>query len=249
MTTDNSAYLDATKQPIIIGVSISFIIIIILCVVLRIWARSISRVGFGWDDWLCLAGVPFALLSPIFGLIQLSNGFGKHEETVSPEALRRYAYLFYILLLFYNPGLCFFKYSILAFYLRVFPIVTWLRYSVYALAILVTMWFLGTEFILIFRCSPISAAWTPSPGKCISEQTIFITQSVPTIFFDVAIITLPISLIWGLRLARSSRIGVVAMFLLGGLVTLMSIVRLTSTLTSSDSDLTCKRPYHFLPSK
>ena len=182
-------------------------------------------------------------------MIQLSNGFGKHEETVSPEALRRYAYLFYIFLLFYNPGLCFFKYSVLAFYLRVFPIVTWLRYSVYALAVLVTMWILGIEFTLIFRCLPISAAWTLSPGKCISERTIFITQSVPTIFFDVAIISLPISLIWNLRLARPSRIGVVSMFLLGGLVTLMSIVRLTSTLTSSDSDMTCKRSYYFFPSK
>ena len=57
MTTDNSAYLDATQQPTIIGVSISFIIIIIICVALRIWARSISRIGFGWDDWFCLAGV------------------------------------------------------------------------------------------------------------------------------------------------------------------------------------------------
>ncbi|OCL06723.1 hypothetical protein AOQ84DRAFT_410273 [Glonium stellatum] len=247
MTTDDSAYLDATKQPIIIGVSISFIVIIVLCIVLRIWARSIARIGFGWDDWLCFAGVPFALLPPIIGLIQLSNGFGKHEETVSPEALRRYAYLFYILLLCYNPGLCFFKYSILAFYLRVFPIVTWLRYSVYALAILVTVWVLGTEFTLIFRCSPISAAWTPTPGVCISERTVFIAQSVPTIFFDVTIIALPIRSIWNLRLARSSRIGVVAMFLLGGLVTLMSIVRLTSTLTSSDSDLTCKCSYHLIP--
>ncbi|KAF2803142.1 uncharacterized protein BDZ99DRAFT_400353 [Mytilinidion resinicola] len=232
-------YLDASKQGEVIGVCTLLIVISVGSVALRFYARSISRMDFSWDDWFCLAGLPFALLSPIFDLIQLSNGFGKHQVTVTPARLECYGYLLYILLFFYNPGLVFFELSFLAFYLRLFPILSWLRRSAYTLGAMILVWFLITEFAFIFRCNPISAAWNPAAGTCIDEHTVFLAQSVPTICFDPAILVLPIRLVWNLKMALSSRIGVISIFMLGGVVTVISIARLVVTLTSNDADLTC----------
>jgi hypothetical protein len=166
---------------------------------------------------------------------------GWHMADISAADVQRYQYLLYIVLLFYNPGLIFFKFSLLAFYIRVFPVFRWLRYAAYVLGVLIIIWFLGTQFSFIFTCAPISAAWMGG-GKCISQKDIYIAQSVPTLAFDITILCLPVRIIWAAQLKRNQRIAVTGIFLLGGLVTVISIVRLYSTLTSTDEDITCKFP-------
>lgn len=195
---------------------------------------------------------PFALLPSIFDLIQLRNGFGVHIQFVtSMDKIVNYGYLLYILLLFYNLGLLFFKLSCLAFYVRVFPVIRWLRIAAWVLGGLIIAWAVANEFVLIFRCHPINLAWLGDAAmqaeSCIPESTVFIAQSIPTIFFDVVILSMPIKLVWGLQMKLSQRLSVIGIFLLGFLVTLISIVRLVSTVISTDEDLTCKYSHYIQP--
>jgi len=159
---------------------------------------------------------------------------------ISPSNLEFYQLNIYIVLLFYNPGLAFFKLSLLSFYVRVFPVVRWLRLSCYAIGSLIVAWVIATQFAFIFRCAPVSAAWMNIPGKCINPTSIFIAQSIPTLVFDIAILALPVRTIWGTQMKRPQRIGVIGVFLLGGLVTIISVVRLENTLTLTNEDFTCK---------
>jgi hypothetical protein len=179
----------------------------------------------------------------IFDFVQVKNGFGKHADTLPPTTLVDYGRNFYILLLFYNLGLGFFKLSLLAFYIRVFSVVRIIRTGSYIISVAVVAWMIATEFLLIFRCHPVDIAWAGTPlqqsTQCITMDTVFVAQAAPTIFFDIIILVLPLKDIWALKLNRGQKAGVTVVFLLGFLVTIISIVRLKQ-IYSTGRDLTCK---------
>lgn len=156
-----------------------------------------------------------------------------------PGHLEHYELHFYILVLFHNLGLALFKLSLLALYLRFFTVVKKLRIYTFAIMVSITVWTVLGELMFAFRC-----AWTVN-GGCFSEKrALFICQSVPTIVFDIAIIVLPIRLVWRIQMDRPTRIALIVVFLLGGLVTIISIVRLVYAARvspiHSDFDPTCK---------
>jgi len=232
-------YLEENQRPMVYGVCIFFIILPLVIVPLRFYARSIAGAGIWWDDWFALAGVPFALASPIVDIIMTARRtYGWHMAQISPANLEFYNLNIYVVLLFYNPGLAFFKLSLLAFYVRVFPVIRWLRISCYALGSLIIAWVVATQFAFIFRCTPVAAAWVAEAGKCINPTSIFIAQSIPTLVFDISILALPIRTVWGTQLKKSQRVGVISVFMLGGLVTIISVVRLENTLTLTNDDFT-----------
>lgn len=185
---------------------------------------------------------PFGIMVSVIDIIATHRGLGHHAADLNPDEIERYLKTLYIVLLFYNPGLAFFKWSFLAFYIRVFPVVKSLRISSYIVGTLVLLWVLGTQFSFVFQCAPISAAWT-GKGKCIKTSHIYIAQSVPTLVFDIVILALPVKTIWNAQLKTAQKWSVMGVFLLGGLVTVISIVRLVTTLTSTDQDPTCKSNY------
>ncbi len=46
------------------AIDISVLVVAILFVILRLWARTMSKAGCGWDDWLIIAAsVSLATLS------------------------------------------------------------------------------------------------------------------------------------------------------------------------------------------
>lgn len=150
----------------------------------------------------------------------------------------------YIILLFYNIGLAVFKFSFLALYIRLFSVSKSLRYWCYGIGILIAMWSIACVFAIAFRCKPVEANWRPDAGTCVPLKPIFLAQSIPTITFDFVILLLPVRLIWGIQMARPARIGVILIFLLGGIVTIISIVRLVVLLNTHD-DVPCKSIVHF----
>lgn len=175
--------------------------------------------------------------------VMIHYGFGRHQVIVlrtNPQHLETFGFYLYLTVLFYNIGLVLFKYSFLALYVRIFPIFRWLRYSCYGLAALITIWMVLVEFLFAFRCSPVKASWIPTAGTCIASQPVFLAQTVPTICFDIAVLALPIRLVSGAQLARPTRIGVIAAFLLGGIVTIISIFRLVVIFRTQSEDLSCK---------
>ncbi|KAL8905612.1 MAG: hypothetical protein Q9207_002522 [Kuettlingeria erythrocarpa] len=93
---------------------------------------------------------------------------------------------------------------------------------------------LGLCFILgygttaaIFICTPISYFWTRSgTGHCINEMLMFYISAALTVVADVLILLLPMPIIWRLQMHRSKKIGVMAIFLLGGFTCVATIVRM-----------------------
>lgn len=168
------------------------------------------------------------------------------DINTNPELITQYARNLYVVLFFYNPGLVLFKLAFLACYVRIFSTARWLRHTAIVLAVLIGMWGITIQFLHAFRCHPVSEQWAPGTGTCVMDRIpYYYLQSIPSIIFDLCILILPVRLVWQVQLPKLTRIGVALIFLLGGLVTIISIVRLAVLVQLSDrpdADLLCMFP-------
>ena len=112
------------------------------------------------------------------------------------------------------------KLSILTFYLRIFPnnffrlIVKWFLAGLLLFSI-------STITGTILQCKPITRNWNHEiPGRCFALVKFWYWNAGISIFSDLVILALPMPLIIALKLPRSQRLGLVAIFGLGGLFVL-----------------------------
>lgn len=118
------------------------------------------------------------------------------------------------------------KLSVLSMYLRIFP-TRFVKWGVSILGAIAIMWFVSILLVIIFQCSPIAMAWDPllTTGHCVNKEWLFLGNSIPNILTDIAILCLPMYEVYHLRLDRGKKIGLVFVFLLGGLFIAVGIYR------------------------
>ncbi|MCJ1387010.1 hypothetical protein MMC17_010139 [Xylographa soralifera] len=63
----------------------------------------------------------------------------------------------------------------------------------------------------------------------------YFAQAVPSIITDIILLILPLPLVWKLKVTKSQKWGVSAVFLLGGFVTICSIIRLVRLIQTQDN--------------
>ena len=118
----------------------------------------------------------------------------------------------------YGLGVYFAKTTILILLLRIFGIdqkfraVTWFVIAVW------TTWTIIDVCLCLFGCNPIRKAWEPLlPGTCIDIIQVGIASGYINIVTDVAILVLPIPMVWQLHLRTKLKVAVTAVFLCGTL--------------------------------
>ena len=104
---------------------------------------------------------------------------------------------------------------------------------------------LGTAASSIWQCTPVPRAWDRSlPGTCISLTANWYANAAFSITTDVLIILLPQKVIWESQLPGGQKKALMAVFALGGFVTVTSVLRMTTlnfSTTSPDVTCTCFR--------
>ena len=111
------------------------------------------------------------------------------------------------------------KISILLLYKGLFPGKPF-RLAANLLGLFVVLWGVAVLLVAIFSCIPVQGFWDHTispPPKCINQRNFFIGNSIPNILGDVAILCLPVKQVWQLNMSKKTKVGVSAMFLLGGL--------------------------------
>lgn len=110
------------------------------------------------------------------------------------------------------------KLSILAFYLRIFAVsqrlcvLCWIN-IVFCAALMVCF-----VFVIIFQCTPVSNAWKLAPqGYCVNFNAATWSYSGVNVLQDVIVIVLPITQVIALQMSLRKKIGVIMIFVLGGL--------------------------------
>lgn len=215
------------RGPAVLAVTTSTLILGSLFVI----ARLVCRLGivrrFGCDDYFIVLAwfIAFGLsLSINFGV---HNGLGRHDADINPDRLTELRLCEYVFSILYNPALMATKTSILVFYIRLSKNTQdVLRWGSYATLAIVNTAGIVLTFMNIFQCRPIAAAFSPTTtGRCIPLLTEFICAAPVNIITDLAILSLPIPVLTGMRLPPRQKTILVFTFALGIFVTVVDVVR------------------------
>jgi hypothetical protein len=154
--------------------------------------------------------------------------FVRTEQLVLREQLG-----FALVLLYMCAGFCI-KMSICFFLRRMVEKVspTW-RNIVYITMLAVCLPYVVGFLLWTFSCRPIAAAWDfrlrlSSPYECLNPATV--TRVITIIFAvgDIWLLTLPIVLVWRMRLSYRAQLGLTCVFALGGAACLAIVARIIS---------------------
>ncbi|KAL8627718.1 hypothetical protein Q9189_006585 [Teloschistes chrysophthalmus] len=220
---------DDRAPDIVASISVVFALAVV-AVTLRLICRRLMKVALSYDDYLILVGLFFTFAQCFCEAYTVRFGNGKHLIAVGVTKLQPNVKIQYALQFFWSFAFVFIKLSILLFYRRLFPTQntsrTW-RICHLLLCILSVILGIISTFGAAFQCTPVKYMWDLTiPGHCINFVAFARFTGVMNLVTDVGILSLPIPIVWSLKLERSKKIGVCALFLLGGFVCVTSIVRL-----------------------
>ncbi|KAL9608797.1 MAG: hypothetical protein Q9167_006384 [Letrouitia subvulpina] len=149
--------------------------------------------------------------------------------------------------IYYSPLIFVTKLSILLQFVRIF--VPHRKGWLYVL-IHLNIWFnlatyTGIFFAIIFSCVPREKIWNPLvSGHCVNHHAILIAGGVINVISDFCILFIPIRQVWQLQMSQKRKIGVSAIFAIGLLACVSSILRLAYSIKfTGTQDLT----YHMVP--
>jgi len=110
------------------------------------------------------------------------------------------------------------KLSILIFYLGLSPY-RHFRISVYIMIILVVAYGFMSTFYFLFACQPIEKFWdvTSQDGTCIDLGKFWYSSAAINSATDFLLLALSAFLLWPAPIPRRQKVGVLAIFMVGGL--------------------------------
>ncbi|KAI0970620.1 hypothetical protein F4678DRAFT_435786 [Xylaria arbuscula] len=215
----------------------------ILAVSGRFYARKKQAAPLKADDWFSAAAL---ILTVGYGILVLyavsKHSLGYHVvfppefrgsplDFQSPQtrlaAITQFSYQIVTPL---TVG-CY-KASILFFYLRVFAVDRrqLIAYLLIAFVGLVVAWMLGFFFAFLFQCgTKVWAQWAvPSVdlANCPHQTALNSSLCISDFILDIIIFLIPVPLVWRLNMSKERRLGVCAVFAIGSVTVIASLVRL-----------------------
>lgn len=116
-------------------------------------------------------------------------------------------------------------------YRRIFP-TRFFRFTAVILGAITAMWWISVLLVSIFQCTPVAFAYdktiiaTNPHAHCINTDQFYNGNAIPNIITDVLILALPVREVLRLQIHRPQKTAILGMFMMGGLVVIVSIVRL-----------------------
>ncbi|KAF7679597.1 hypothetical protein GT037_003345 [Alternaria burnsii] len=216
--------IQGTITTLVFGISA------LVAYVLRVVAR-LPWFGGNWglDDWVMTVAIILVVPLSICAYILNQIGLGQDMWYVSFENITKILEIFYYTELLYLVSVALTKIAILLFYLRIFPD-QGLRRWIYVTIVICIMYIIAFGTATTLQCIPIRIAWErwdgEHHGKCINLNADAWASAAVNIILDLIVITIPMRELSQLKMSRRRKFGIMLMFLGGGFVTIVSIVRL-----------------------
>ncbi|KAJ5154273.1 uncharacterized protein N7500_009712 [Penicillium coprophilum] len=199
-------------------------------VILRFVARNISRAGLWWDDYTIAVSlvVNWGMAALRWAQIPLYD-YGHHAQYITPEKLIGFGKSFVAVQLLYFTNAVLTKTSLLFLFYRIFGVVRGFRWVLWASGFMVVAYFIVCSITSIVGCSPVSKAWnTSEPGHCINEVAFFRWNGIGNMILDFLVLCLPLPMAWRVKTTIRQKCILSGIFLLGGFVCIVSIMRIIS---------------------
>ncbi|CAL8580023.1 hypothetical protein XPA_005756 [Xanthoria parietina] len=75
----------------------------------------------------------------------------------------------------------------------------------------VVLWCFATIFALLFQCER-PHTWDLTPSKCHNQDIIYYSSGIINILTDLAIVALPVIILFGVQISRRRKLAVFAIF-------------------------------------
>ena len=109
------------------------------------------------------------------------------------------------------------KFGILLFYWRVFP-GKYFRWSVWLIGIFFLGCFIAGFIGFVLQCVPVKGFWDPAiHATCVNEMRFFDATASLGLIGDIILLVQPLPVIVRLKASAQTRMGLVLVFLTGGL--------------------------------
>ncbi|KAJ8120687.1 hypothetical protein ONZ43_g2666 [Nemania bipapillata] len=220
-----------------LGVVISLLILSIISFVLRIWARFATGARLWWDDYWMFWVMAVCILMSIFDFLGLVYGSGVHQSDLPPATATMFVKLLWVYMLVWATGVFSVKIGILLFYWRVFQRTASFRLGAMIVTFISSGIFLSNFFSFTFQCFPVQMFWEHDlKGHCINQNAFYLASAIINVFGDIAVLSLPLPIIWGLQASRSKKWSLSFLFLLGAFVVVASIFRIVAVTQIDPTD-------------
>ncbi|KAI0406511.1 hypothetical protein F4802DRAFT_596206 [Xylaria palmicola] len=224
--------LDLTEKQdtAIISVALLSTVFATIASALRLWAKKLQRSSMKADDYLMIVGLIFTYGTLVITILGAKAGAGRHVWAQHPQQIADIFRLLYSYTFIYAGSVSFTKLSILLFYRSLFKRGSkWFHIRLafaafFSLGYLFSIW--GAAAAL---CQPTEYFWTrflKAKGKCININGSFLSLTVLNLVADLLVLIVPIPEILGLQMSTKKKLGVCGVMLLGGLVCVVSAVRI-----------------------
>ncbi|KAK5988694.1 Wortmanamides biosynthesis cluster C-like protein [Cladobotryum mycophilum] len=223
---------------------IAMIIVTALAVMARFAVKLCRRQTPTGPDWMSMLSaclfyancgiiMNFILHTSLDGSFDLSPARG-------PVQLKNILKMAYPVEIMFGFVISTVKLSILWFYYMIFASANNIvnKRIIIGTAAACVVWFFIATFVIVFQCNPIHAYWDTfvMPPYCHDTPHLLLGYEMTNLFLDIAILSIPVPMVWKLQLEMSKKISLIAIFLLGAFVCVASIIRLTAIWNPPDVD-------------
>ncbi|KAF1993834.1 hypothetical protein P154DRAFT_587718 [Amniculicola lignicola CBS 123094] len=227
----------ANRPETLYGTSITFCIVAVIAVSLRLYVRCRNKL-WGYDDlFVFLAAVAITVGTGLTCLMPAA-GMGKHYNTLSPKMKMDYYKLVWATNVCYTSSTTLIKLSILVQYLRLFDMHSRLAKRIaLGLIVLISTWGITFFLLALFSCSPVAKNWNfKLEGKCVGWGSkdpdemfaTFAAHAGSNMLLDLVVLGLPIPFLSSLTREGRTRLALVALFIMGGVAAALSIARMVA---------------------
>ncbi|KAH6714799.1 hypothetical protein BKA61DRAFT_363423 [Leptodontidium sp. MPI-SDFR-AT-0119] len=220
------------ENPKYIGdaVIVSNLVLLVLSTLVfftRIYTRRVVVHSVDFGDYALTVGWFLSLGFFVSCVVWTRHGLGIHAWDMPVAGFSLFSKMAIIAGAFYNMSTLSVKLSILSFYLLISPFQKF-RIFVYGLAVLTIAYCLAQMLQFTYSCRPMAKAWDLSitTGSCSGALEMCVTNSAANAAVDIAMLILPIAMLWNVRMAKRDKIGAVAILMTVSLVCIVSVIRL-----------------------
>ncbi|KAJ5952347.1 uncharacterized protein N7479_010760 [Penicillium vulpinum] len=241
--------IETPAQRQVLGVAITFSILTVVAVCLRLLAHHLAQKQWITSDYFIIAAGIFAVSLQsisITGVIQAGIGYD-HVTTIAGiygiEPITKLLKLIISLQFLWVLSLSCTKISILFSYLRIFPVMWVVRISWTTIGAIIS-WTVGTILAGCLICRPIAYNWDQTiPGGLSRNQvTSFTMTGVINLITDIVVLVTPMPLLYNLQMARYKKVTLITIFGLGAVTCIISILRISVLTTVDFADITYSIP-------
>ncbi|KAL1850117.1 hypothetical protein Daus18300_013045 [Diaporthe australafricana] len=225
------------RRAAILGIVISFQILTTICVVFRLYTRFFIMRSPWWDDLF----VALSLLSVTIGGISIcvmtTTGMGKHILLLPADVFEGYLRAFYIANATYPGSTAFIKLALLFQYLRIYEKGSKFYFTTLAAIVFTSLWGLAYSILGWIPTVPVAGFWQlEMPATRYGYGSLDVKSFVGTyeshaavnMLLDAIVLAIAVPMFFKQGMRKNSYWGLLGLFVLGGVVNMLSIWRLQS---------------------